>query len=83
MSDPVDPRSQRTSAVETSKAAPECNVNFLQQITTFVGITFIRPRKSFERRTERRSCFGIPLFLASRPVGITHSVQVVASQGGF
>ena len=58
-------------------------MNFLQEVTTFIGVVFISARKPFERRTERRGCLGIPLFLTGRAVGITHSFQVVAWRRRF
>ena len=81
MSNPVDPGPKGASAVESSQAPPERNVNLLQQVATFIRITFIRPRQPFERRTERRGGLGIPLFLTGRPGRITHSLQVVAKPG--
>ena len=48
-------------------------MNLLQQVATFVRVAFIRPRKPFERRTERRGCFGIPLLSTGRPARIAHS----------
>ena len=58
-------------------------MNLLQQVATFVRVAFVRPRQPFERRTERRGCLGIPLFLTGRPARITHSCQVVAWQRDF
>jgi hypothetical protein len=53
-------------------------MNLLQQVATFVRVAFVRPGKPFERRTERRGCLGIPLFLTGCTARITHSIEVVA-----
>ena len=56
-------------------------MNLLQQVATFIRVALVRPRKPFERGTERRGCLGIPLFATGVPVRITHSIQVVAWDG--
>jgi hypothetical protein len=58
-------------------------MNLLQQVATFVRVAFIRPREPLERRTERRGCLGIPLFLTGRPARVTHCNQVVAWDEDF
>jgi hypothetical protein len=58
-------------------------VNLLQQVATFIRIAFIRPRKPFERRSERRGCLRIQLFAIAGPARVTHSFQVVAWRRSF
>jgi hypothetical protein len=58
-------------------------MNLLQQVAAFFWVAFVRPGQPFERRTERRGCLGIPLFLAGRPARITRSLQVVAQDREF
>src|SRR5687768_9819914 len=63
VSNSVDPGPDRASAVESSKAPPERNMNLLQQVAALFRVAFVRPRQPFQRWTELRSCLGISPFL--------------------
>ena len=82
VSDPVDPGPKGASAVESSKAPPERDMNLLQQVATFVRVAFVRPRQPLQRRAERRGGLGIQLLAIAGPARINHSFQVVAWRRG-
>ena len=48
VSDTVYPCPERASLVEMLEAAPELKMNLLDQVTAYIGIRFIRSRKSVE-----------------------------------
>ena len=49
MSDAIHPGSQRTPAIERRKAAPEGEVNLLQEVLAPVGVALVTDGESFER----------------------------------
>ena len=51
MGDAIDPRPQRAAPVEAGEAAPQGEVDLLQQIAPSIGIRLVGPRQSLERRT--------------------------------
>lgn len=67
--DAVDPRSQRTPAVEKRQAPPEREVDFLQEVTASFGIVLIGPREPLDGGSEAISdlaCRGRPVRLSAR-----------------
>jgi hypothetical protein len=46
--DPINPRSQRTAPVESFETAPQCEVNFLEQVSPAFRIRFVSACEPFE-----------------------------------
>ena len=77
----IDPRAQRASTVIASEAAPQRDVNVLQQVAPCLGVAFVAAGQPLERRAERARRLGIAFLLALAPDGIAHSGQIVAGRG--
>ena len=78
VSNPVDPGPHGASAVESSKAPPERNMNVLQQVATFFRVA-LYARAS--RSSAGPNAAAASAYRCSRPAAaarITHSFQVVA-----
>jgi hypothetical protein len=63
VSHPIDPRSERAPAVEPREAAPERDVDLLQEVAAPVGIRLIRPRETSELLAELSRSFLVKLIL--------------------
>lgn len=59
--------------MESSEAAPQRNMNLLQQVATLVWVAFIRASKPLQGSAERLGCVGIQLLAIAGLASITHS----------
>lgn len=63
MRNAIDPGSQGAAPVETFEAAPQGEVNFLEQVAPILGIGFVSPREPLERGTERGGGLAVKVLL--------------------
>jgi hypothetical protein len=52
--DTVDPGAQAAAPVEPGQAAPERDVDILDQVTPRIGVGLVGPRQALDRRAELR-----------------------------
>jgi hypothetical protein len=61
----IDPGAQGTAGIEALEASPQLKVNLLEQIATFVRVSFVGAREAFERSREFPGRVPIHFVLAS------------------
>ncbi len=66
MGDAIDPRANRTSAVESCETAPERHVNVLQQITADLRVGFVGASQTLQSGTASAGCVFIQRVLRCR-----------------
>lgn len=61
--DTIHPGPHRAFLIEAREATPQRHMNLLEQIPAPLRVVFVRPRKSFERRSVEGAGFGVEALL--------------------